>query len=294
MLPEFFIDRVESAGDANESIGEMVTDNEPNVNEPGIYRDRETGEAVLVYAPFPGDLKRLRKSILDTAMSTTLRSNGMRNLSRTFGMAARSVVLKRESCRPASLAWENPEAQMTLNATASDLGKFLKSVLPEIYEEDEKVVDQVLPEWRMTEDSLWTSGVINSSSQLPYHRDRANFETWSAMPVLRRNMKGGHLTMPEYGITINCRDGYALWFNGNKYVHGVTPMNATSKDGYRYSIVFYALRGMKDCHTYAVEVGEARKKRTERENAMVDSSAEQIGERIKTGRSSGSTKIAKG
>lgn len=294
MLQEFFIDRVESAGDANESIGEMVADNEANVHEAGIYRDRETGEAILVYAPFPGDLKRLRKSILDTAMSTTLRSNGMRNLSRTFGMAARSVVLKRESCRPASLAWENPEAQMTLNATASDLGKFLKSVLPEIYEEDEKVVDQVLPEWRMTEDSLWTSGVINSSSQLPYHRDRANFETWSAMPVLRRNMKGGHLTFPEYGITVNCRDGYALWFNGNKYVHGVTPMTATAKDGYRYSIVFYALRGMKDCHTYAVEVGEARKKRTERENAMVDSSAEQIGERIKTGRSSGSTKIAKG
>lgn len=294
MLQEFFIDRVESSGDANESIGLMVAEAEPNVNEAGIYRDRETGEAILVYAPFPGDTKRLRKSILDTAMSTTLRSNGIRNLSRTFGMAARSVVLKRESCRPASLSWDNPEAQMTLNATASELGKLLKAELPEIYEEDSKIVNEVLPEWRMTEDSLWTSGVINSSSQLPYHRDRANFETWSAMPVLRRNMRGGHLTMPEYGITINCRDGWALWFNGNKFVHGVTPMESTAKDGYRYSIVFYALRGMKDCHTYAVEVGESRRKRTERENTMVDSTAEQIGERIKTGRSSGSTKIVKG
>lgn len=296
MLPEFFIDRVESAGDANESIGQMVDANEPNVNEAGIYRDRETGEAILVYAPFPGDLKRLRKSILDTAMSTTLRSNGMRNLSRTFGMAARSVVLKRESCRPASLAWENPEAQMTLNDTAGHLGRFLRAELPEIYEEDQKVVDQVLPEWRMTEDSLWTSGVINSSSQLPFHRDRANFETWSAMPVLRRNMKGGHLTFPEYGITVNCRDGYALWFNGNKYVHGVTPMEATAKDGYRYSIVFYALRGMKDCHTYAVEVGEARRKRTEREEKMAlgeEDTIERMKKEAGSLRSSGSTKIVK-
>lgn len=290
-LPEFYVKRVQEAGDANESIGLMVEDSPANINEPGIYRDEDTGEAFLVYAPCPSDVAALRKAVLDTGMSTTLRSNGMRNLSRTFGMAARSVVLKRESCRPASLAWDNPEAQIVLNNTASALGNFLKETLPEIYEADALVMDQVLPEWRMTEDSLWTSGVINSSSQLPYHRDRANFETWSAMPVVRRNMKGGHLNFPEYGVTVNCRDGYALWFNGNRYVHGVTPMTPTAKDGYRYSIVFYALRGMKDCHTYAVEVGEARRKRTEREEAMVNSEPEDIGSRIKTGRSSGSTKI---
>lgn len=290
-LPEFYVKRVQAAGDANESIGVMVEDTPYNITEAGIYRDEDTGEAFLVYAPCPSDVAALRKAVLDTGMSTTLRSNGMRNLSRTFGMAARSVVLKRESCRPASLAWDNPESQMVLNNTASALGKFLKETLPEIYEADTLVMDQVLPEWRMTEDSLWTSGVINSSSQLPYHRDRANFETWSAMPVVRRNMKGGHLNFPEYGVTVNCRDGWALWFNGNRYVHGVTPMTPTAKDGYRYSIVFYALRGMKDCHTYAVEVGEARRKRTEREEAMVNSEPEDIGSRIKTGRSSGSTKI---
>ena len=291
-LPEFEIERVLTQEESKNIIGKMVEDREPNVNEAGIYRDKDTGEVILVYMPYPGDLASLRNAVLKTGMSTTLRSSGVRNMSRTFGMAARSVVLNRESCRPASLAWDFPEAQMVLNAAAVDLGENLRKLLPEVHEHDSNVLEQVLPEWRMTEDSLWTSGVINQSSQLPYHRDRSNFETWSAMPVIRRGMTGGHLEFPEYGITVNCRDGYALYFNGHRYVHGVTPMVAKKKDGYRYSIVFYALRGMKDCHTYAVEVGEARKKRTGRELHMGETDPEVLAQRI-SGRSTGSERIVK-
>ena len=291
-LPEFEIERVLTHEEGQKTIGDTVPDNEPNVNEAGIYRDKDTGEVILVYMPYPGNVSDLRNAVLKTGMSTTLRSSGVRNMSRTFGMASRSVVLKRESCRPASLAWDFPQAQMVLNGAAEALGNTLKELLPEIHEHDSAVLEQVLPEWRMTEDSLWTSGVINQSSQLPYHRDRANFETWSAMPVVRRGMSGGHLTFPEYGITVNCRDGWALYFNGNRYVHGVTPMTAKTKDGYRYSIVFYALRGMKDCHTYAVEVGEARKRRTEREIKMAEFPAGGITGST-SGRSSGSVRITK-
>lgn len=291
-LNEYEIDRILTTEEAKAVIGDTVPEAEPNVNEPGIYRDSETGEVILVYMPYPGDVKALRNAVLQTGMSTTLRASGVRNMSRTFGMASRSVVLKRESCRPASLAWDFPEAQMVLNGAADALGRNLKEMLPEIHEHDADVLEQVLPEWRMTEDSLWTSGVINQSSQLPYHRDRANFETWSAMPVIRRGMSGGHLTFPEYGITVNCRDGWAMYFNGNRYVHGVTPMTPKTKDGYRYSIVFYALRGMKDCHTYALEVGEARKKRTAREQKMADLPAGGLTGST-GGRSSGSVRIAK-
>jgi hypothetical protein len=104
-------------------------------------------------------------------------------------------------------------------------------------------------------------------------------------------MDGGHLHMPEYDITINCRDGWALWFNGFAYVHGVTPMKPRVKDAYRYSIVFYAKRGMKDCHTYAVELGEARAKRKEREMGMANQTVEDMKAKIPAGRSNGNTKI---
>jgi hypothetical protein len=291
-LPEFEIDRLIDSDESEKLIGVTVEDNEPNVTEAGIYRDSQTGEVVLLYMPHPGDTSSLRRAILGTGMSTTLRAGGTRNASRTFGMATRSVVLKRESCRPASLSWDNPEAQMILNQAASALAKSLRELLPEIYEQDSETLEQVLPEWRMTEDSLWTSGVINQASQLPYHRDRANFETWSAMPVLRRGMSGGHLSMPEYGITVNCRDGWSLLFNGHRYLHGVTPMQLKAKDGYRYSIVFYALRGMKDCHTYAVEVGEARRNRTLREEGMVSSMPDNSAPTTSAGRTAESSFVS--
>lgn len=290
-LPEHTIKRVLSSEEADKVVGETVTAREPNVFEAGIYRDADTGMAVLVYAPMPNGVTALRRAVLDTNYSTTLRASGTRNTSRTFGFTTRSAVLQREACTPSSLAWEAPEAQMVLNDTATELANYLREQLPEVFEHDYQTVQAVLPEWRMTEDSLWTSGVINQSSALPYHRDGSNFDTWSAMPVVRRGMDGGYLHMPEYDITIACRDGWALWFNGYAYVHGVTPLKARAKDGYRYSIVFYAKRGMKDCHTYAVEVGEARKRRAEREMGMTDTDVSAIKEKIPTGRSNGDTRI---
>jgi hypothetical protein len=290
-LPDFLIKRVLDKKQADQVVGQTVADIEPNVNEAGIYRDEETGEAILVYAPYPAPVTSLRKAVIDTNYSTTLRASGTRNVSRTFGFTDRSAVLQREACTPTSLAWDSPEAAITLNETAVILGNYLRDQLPEVFLHDQTELSQVLPEWRMTEDNLWTSGVINQSSALPYHRDGSNFDTWSAMPVVRRGMDGGNLHMPEYGITINCRDGWALWFNGYAYVHGVTPMKARAKDGYRYSIVFYAKRGMKDCHTYAVEVGEARKRRQGREEGMTDLSIENAMSKIPSGRSNGDTAI---
>jgi hypothetical protein len=290
-LPEFLIDRVLTRDEADKVVGEKVEALEPNVNEAGIYRDKETGEAILVYAPYPASITPLRKAVLDTNYSTTLRASGTRNVSRTFGFTNRSAVLQREACTPTSLAWDSPEAAITLNETSVILGDYLREQLPEVFLHDQEELSQVLPEWRMTEDNLWTSGVINQSSALPYHRDGSNFDTWSAMPVVRRGMDGGNLHMPEYGITINCRDGWALWFNGYAYVHGVTPMSPRAKDGYRYSIVFYAKRGMKDCHTYAVELGEARARRQGREEGMTDTSVEGAMAKIPNGRSNGDTRI---
>jgi len=290
-LPEFLIERSVTKPEADEIVGKVVEVYEPNVNEAGIYRDKLTGEAILVYAPMPGGVTKLRQIVLNLSYGTTLRASGTRNVSKVFGFTTRSAVLRREACTPTALTWEAPEAQMVLNDAANALGLYLKEVLPEVYDQDHKQMEAVLPEWRMTEDALWTSGVINQSSALPYHRDGSNFDTWSAMPVIRRGMNGGNLHMPEYGLTINCRDGWAVWFNGHAYVHGVTPMEARAKDGYRYSIVFYAKRGMKDCHTYAVEIGEARARRTEREASMSETTEADIRARIKTGRSNGNTKI---
>jgi hypothetical protein len=250
----------------------MVEDMEATCNDAGIYVDEETDEIIFVYFPMEEEVNLLRRSVLNIKYGSTKRQSlGIENLSRTFGMAPRKIFQRRESCRPTTLANEQPNEHAVLVAFAEKFAKMFKEFAPEVYEHDVKALADagVDNEWRMTDDALWTSGVVNKSSTLPYHRDGFNFATWSAMPVIRRDMKGGYLHLPEYNLTCACRDGWVTFFAGYKYVHGVTPMTPLKEDAYRYSIVYYALRGMKDCFTYAVETARGAENRTKREEQMV-------------------------
>jgi hypothetical protein len=270
-LPTFYIERKFSKEEAEEFVGETVPEKEATLTEYGIYRDAETDEAVVVYAPFVGNIAKYRQAILNAPMTTTPRAQtGFRNISRVFGNAPRASFKRRESCRAASLAYDAPDIHNELIEITDNLVEMLKKYVPEQFELDILEMEQVEQDWRISKNSLWTSGVINKASALPYHRDRNNFETWSAMPVIRRGMRGGMLHMYGYDQTVECRDGSVTMFNGYRYVHGVTPMKPVQKDAYRFSVVYYALRGMKDCHTTALEERQyAQKKRTERENEMI-------------------------
>jgi hypothetical protein len=224
-----------------------------------------------MYAPL-GDLTAVvRKAILKMNIkgAGTVRQNtGLRNVSRTFGMAPRKPYQRRESCRATALAHDFPEEHAVLVALSDHLGAMMQEQLPELWESGLKDVEEVAMEWRMTDKVYWTSGVINRSSALPYHRDGFNFDAWSAMPVIRMGTRGGYLSIPEYDMTVACRDGYALFFAGYRVVHGVTPIVSLSEDAYRYSAVYYALRGMKDCFTFAIESAEGGKRRTDREDHL--------------------------
>lgn len=252
--------------------GEMVPHLEANIVDEGIYVDAETGEPFLAYMPMPKDLTaRIRKCVLNVriqAGGVTRQGTGSENASRTFGMSPRKPFQTRETCRPTSLSWEQPEEHQVLVDAADELSKIIAALVPEQHNKDVAETAGVLDEWRISEDSLWTSGVINKTSTLPYHIDGNNFDVWSAMPVVRRGIRGGYLNIPEYNAVVECRDGWALFFPGYRLVHGVTPITHTAPDAYRYSIVYYCLRGMKDCFTYAVEQTEGMKRRTEREKGL--------------------------
>lgn len=272
-LPVIRVKRIMTEEEATELVGTTVPDLEPNCRVAALFIDDETEEPILAYMPMEEEVNLLRASVLAIKYGTTKRaSTGMENQSRTFGMAPRKVFQRRESCRPTTLANEQPEEHAVLVAFAKKFGEMFKEFAPHLFEQDAAVLEKsgISDEWKMTDDALWTSGVVNKASTLPYHRDGFNFATWSAMPVVRRDMRGGYLHFPEYGLTCACRDGWVLFFPGYKYVHGVTPMHATAKDAYRYSIVYYALRGMKDCFTYAVETAKGAEKRTQREEKMAE------------------------
>jgi hypothetical protein len=268
-LPVVKVKRVIEKKAAREFRGDVVPDLAPDITEAGIYVDEDTNEPFLVYMPMEEDMvPELRAAVRGVKYSSsgvTRQQMGIENHSRTFGMAPRKPFQTREACRPTSLSYEQPEIHDVLVRTADRLSLMMRKIAPEVYDNDKVETNAVADEWRISEDSLWTSGVINKTSTLPYHYDGNNFDMWSAMPVVRRGIRGGALSMPEYGVTVECRDGWVLFFPGYRYLHGVTPIAHVTKDAYRYSVVYYCLRGMKDCFTYAVEQAEARKKRTQRE-----------------------------
>jgi hypothetical protein len=272
-IPIIEVTRIITSKDATELVGETVPESESTVNEQGIFVDSETGEIVLVYVPLKSGLEDLRAAVLNIPIGAVTRASGIVQQSRGMGMAPRKVMQGRDACKPASLAYERPSEHAYLARLALDLGETLREIAPDKYQQGIDALADVDKDWRITEGAMWTSGVINRSATLPYHRDGFNFDSWSAMPVVRRGMKGGYLHVPEYGLTIGCRDGWVVFFNGYRIVHGVTPMTKSTEDGYRFSVVYYALRGMKDCFTYAVETAKGAKRRTQREEKRATASA---------------------
>lgn len=269
--------RVISKEEADAMRGALVPlpDRDTIINTPTLVVDPDLGAPVMAYLPLsPADTAKLTDAVTRIpAFSGVSRAGSLRSLSRTFGMAPRRPVNKHDSCRITALARDHPDIHAVLAELSLTLGDTLASFAPEIAARDRATIDAVGPEWRMAEGSLWTSGVVNHTAQLPYHRDALNFDAWSAMPVVRRGVTGGYLNIPEYGLTPSCRNGYVVYFNGHKLLHGVTPLQAPARqyrsgtaEGYRLSVVYYALRGMKDCYTFAAEHAQGRVRRTERED----------------------------
>jgi hypothetical protein len=261
---EFIADRRATEG------GLTVPEMEPNFSGAVLFTDAGSGEPVLANLPLDvDDARDLRQAVRKIEYGETIRqSTGLRNRSRTFGMSPRKLYQKRESCRPSALSTDQPDVHAVLVALGAACGRVLEDLAPEVLAHDRIEMEAVEQEWRLYDRSTWTSGVVNNTTVLPYHVDGFNFPTWSAMPVLRRGVRGGFLHVPEYDLVVPCRDGWAVYFCGHDLWHGVTPLRVVEPDGYRMSVVYYSLRGMKDCFTYAVESAEGAKRRTAREEGL--------------------------
>lgn len=272
-LPEIIrLPRVLDFDTAEKLTGKRVPNMSPNLptgrTEPYIVQDADTCEPVLAVFPL-ADAAVFRRAVLQIPMASVGRANNYASRSRTFGYRPRRATHFRESCGVTSLAAEQPAIERTLEAYADQFTNMLYGIDPGIVPTDREAIATVRPEWRFGEAKLWTSGVVNDTAQLPYHRDRFNFSTWSAMPVVRRGVRGGHLHLPEYDMVIPCADSTVVLFPGERLLHGVTPIDRLrGQDGYRISVVYYALKGMKSCLEYAQELAQGTVARTERETDM--------------------------
>jgi len=229
-----------------------------------VVYDQDTEQVSIVYLELDDDFSGIPEALATVQTKSDSRTGGMVSNSRIFGYQPRNTI-RRDYCTSASLAYDNPEAHARIAGLASMVSTYYEAWHPELYAEHQKQVEQVLPNWRL-EGSVFTSGIINRDNQLLYHHDAGNFRNvWSNMLAFKRKVGGGYLSVPEYDLGFQIRDRSLLMFDGQNILHGVTPILKWAADSYRYTIVFYSLRGMWKCVTPEEEQRRYRKVRTERE-----------------------------
>lgn len=227
-----------------------------------IY-NQETWEKIIVMKKIPNlNTRKLMGYLEKTRFYQQDRTNGMLSTSRIFGYAPRNKM-RQDFCTATALAREYPECHNYIVHLAKDIEEIYKETLTEKRGEHNQMVTKVLPDYKLN-GSVFTSGIINKNNPLPYHHDAGNFENvFSNMITVKDGIEWGMLYMPELDIKINLLNGSVIMFDGQKILHGVSPIKKIHTKSYRYTIVFYSLKQMRNCLDYKEELRLARKTKTE-------------------------------
>lgn len=238
------------------------------IDRPTIIFDVEQAKVSVVYLELEDDHNDVVEALRSIKYSTAGRTDGMLSTSRTIGYLPRHN-LRRDYCSAAGLERDNPQAHELVLRYAKQVSTYYQQYNPDLYAEHQRQIERVLPEYTVR-DSVFTSGIINKNNPLPYHHDTGNFkDVWSNMLVFKHKVEGGHLAVPEYDACFELKNNSLLMFDGQSLIHGVTPIRKKSREGHRFSIVFYSLQQMWKCLTPEEEVKRYRKLRSDREYKRV-------------------------
>lgn len=235
------------------------------ISEPCLIVD-EAGVPLIAYQHIDDTIAidQLVSDVRSIKYTYADRSSGMMSQSRVFGFQPR-IAMRRDYCNAASMTREHPQQHATLLWWASYVSGCYAVTNQDRYAKQMAQLEKVRPEWRLP-NSAFTSGIVNKDNNLLYHHDAGNFPgVWSCMIVLQQDMRGGHLVVPRYGLAFSFPRASLFMFDGQSLLHGVLPMQKRSSLGYRYSIVYYALKQMCNCLSPQEEIERIRVLKTTRE-----------------------------
>lgn len=221
---------------------------------------------LLAYLPAPLAHERdLRQHLLKVKIAAGTRTLGLTARSVTFGNVPRLEVRGRDWCRTAQFNEEHPDLYRLLAAQCGVLEGLYEQIAPDAFSDHAMRADEIRGEWRLPGSRAFTGGVVNRDSNIGYHHDSGNItDVWSAMIAVRRGTTGGELVLPELGLHLPIADKSVTYFDGQGLLHGVTPIGKTSRDGYRFTVVYYSTRRLWQCLAPTDELERAKDKRTER------------------------------
>lgn len=244
-----------------------------------IYAD---GKLVMALLPVEEDVDyiELVESLHRINYITDYRTDGLKSTSRIFGYQHR-IPLRRDFCSTCSMAREHTYEHDLVAQYGVRAAERFAEVRPDLYAaQKDLLAEEVLPLWRMPGD-IFTSGIINKNAALRHHRDAGNFQhCWSCMYVFSRDMRGGMLVVPRYRIALEFCGADLVMFDGAALMHGVTKIKRMNRQSYRYSVVFYALKGMAKCGTREQELARVRRLKTERAELRTSDRKDELKQRI--------------
>ena len=83
------------------------------------------------------------------------------------------------------------------------------------------------------------------------------------MIAFKKDMGGGYLSIPEYDIGLEIADSSVTLFDGQKILHGVTPLKFLTPEAYRYTLVYYSMENMWKCMSPQEELDRVKKLKTD-------------------------------
>lgn len=249
----------------------VESDYETLITEDTIVIDEDTKDVVAVYVHMHNDTSEIMKALENIKYSVSTRTNGLKTTSRIFGYMPR-VAVRNDYCSATSLAVEQPMEHAVVCGYGRQMAQLYSNFSEETYKKHlETAQTKVLEEYRIPE-TPFTSGIINKNNPLKYHFDSGNFKAvYSAMVVFKHKVKGGYLSMPEYGVAFECAHNTAMMFDGQEILHGVTPIKKESESSRRYSIVYYSLQQIWNCLPLDEEIARIRQRKYEvAQNKLTD------------------------
>ena len=197
------------------------------------------------------------------------RASGILAKEQWFGFIPPDELKRRFATNRSSLYAKNADLGFMLENLTPMLWEVLKEIAPDQTRDHEDLVRKLIHKDWLLCDTPFTSGIINHTNVLPYHKDSGNLgESWSMMLALRKGDSGGQLHIPEFEETLAIPDCSLTFFNGQQYWHGVTPVCLRDKDAYRFTMVWYVKNRIKDCRSQKEELHRARLAATKSGNSM--------------------------
>jgi len=248
------------------------------IKESCVLVDKTTGKQLVIYKDLDDegfDSGELSMALQSINYQVGTRVSGLVTTSRIFGYSPR-VPLRKDFCSVTSLAEDNPKAHSLLCEYGRKVVDLYSEIAPETYEAHLSSTEKKVRKEYQIEGTPFTSGIVNKNNPLKYHFDSGNFkDVYSCMLGIRRNVAGGYLALPEYDCALEIKNNSVTIFDGQKILHGVTPMKLLSDDAYRFTIVYYSLTRMWACLPIGEEIARIRNVKTARERKRATGVAEE-------------------